>query len=253
MSTQTNLVTVLKCGQVWEAEIVRERLEAAGLKAFVQGGETATSLSYVGVALGGVRVQVPADQEEQARALLEEDERQQATAGPWKCPRCNEPNGAGFDFCYSCSMPRGDAPADYWDEDADESDVDSEDERKPVKDTAFLRPKEEVSEFGNEDGNPYRFVGQTVERHEIEPDVTYLKKNERNASQLVSRAYRWAIIGLFFPIPVFHIVSLGLLTQAGSEGAWRVKELRRKVIGLIIFDLLVLVTVSFILYATLFP
>lgn len=105
------LVTVRRCGPIWQAEMIRDRLEAAGLRAFVQGSESNRMLSHVGTALGGVRVQVPASELETAREVLLADERQRATAGPWQCPRCDEPNEASFDVCWSCSMPRGSTPA----------------------------------------------------------------------------------------------------------------------------------------------
>ena len=250
MTTSKNLVTVLKCSRAWEAEIIRERLEAAGLMAFVQGGESATSLSYVGVALGGVRVQVPADQEAKARQLLEEDERQRETAGPWKCPRCNEPNAAGFDFCYSCAMPRGDTPASsLWDEE-DEVAVESNERVDQPEHDGFLNPRNQV-DFGAEDGNPYRFVGQTIERERATSNRLQ-PVNAKDADQLVSSAFRWAVIGILLPMPLFHLVSLGLLTQAGSEGAWRVAKLRRKAIMLLIVDVVLLLASTLILFSLFF-
>ena len=107
MSEQVNLVTLRRCSQVWEAEILRDRLESAGFSAFVQGAESGRSLSYVGLALGGVLVQVPQHELEQAEDLLASDARQREQQVGWTCPRCGEPNEAAFDFCYSCSLPRG--------------------------------------------------------------------------------------------------------------------------------------------------
>lgn len=112
MKTAGNLATVGRYGAVWEAEMVRDRLEAAGIQAFVQGSETGRSLSYIGVALGGVRVQVAEQDMEAARHVLAEDEHQRATAGDWRCPRCDEPNDASFDLCWSCSLPRSAASGD---------------------------------------------------------------------------------------------------------------------------------------------
>lgn len=138
MKSGGNLATVGRYGAVWEADIVRDRLEAAGIQAFVQGSETGRSLSYIGVALGGVRVQVAARDVEAARRLLSEDARQRATAGDWQCPRCDEPNDASFDLCWSCSLPRGEAAA-----------------RFPQEPLPTVQLADEATVEG-EDGNPYR-------------------------------------------------------------------------------------------------
>lgn len=138
MKSGGDLATVGRYGAVWEADIVRDRLEAAGIQAFVQGSETGRSLSYIGVALGGVRVQVAARDVEAARRLLSEDERQRTTAGDWRCPRCDEPNDAAFDLCWSCSLPRNDAAAEV--------------AEQPLP---TVRLADEPT-AGGEEGNPYR-------------------------------------------------------------------------------------------------
>ena len=107
--SEDKLVTIRRCGPVWEAEMLRDRLEAAGIRAFVQGAETNRSLSYVGVALGGVKVQVAASEVAAAEQVLSDDERQRTTAGNWQCPRCDEINEPAFDVCWKCSMPRAEA------------------------------------------------------------------------------------------------------------------------------------------------
>jgi hypothetical protein len=243
MSTRAKLATVLKCGQVWEAEIVRERLESAGIRAFVQGGESATSLSYVGVALGGVRVQVPDSDLIRAKELLAADELQHETAGPWKCPRCDEPNEAGFDLCYSCSMPRGDTPSSII---------------HPPPRATFS-----VCDSGFANGSANEF-GSAQSRWNSGPDVDpYLTSDststnkidlqtelsEKRAEASIARAMRWTVIGLFVPMPLFHIISLSVLAQAGTEGAWKLESLRRKAIALLVLDVLVLVATVWFLYA----
>lgn len=260
MSSPQKLLTVLKCGQAWEAEIVRERLEAAGLIAFVQGGEAATILSYVGVALGGVRVQVPEDQVARARELLEADVRQRETAGPWKCPRCDEPNGAGFDFCYSCSMPRGETPATYeWDE--EESDEGGGQVGLSPDNEDFLAPQDDLRRTVQAEpvdgGNPYQYLGRGISgEHSLEPGSLSDRKNSparaRHAGELVSQAMRWAVVGIFVPIPLLHLISLGVLTQAGSEGAWRIARLRRKAMLVLAIDLMLLLATSVIIFAMIF-
>ena len=109
--SEEKLVTIRRCGPVWEAEMLRDRLETAGIRAFVQGAESNRTLSYAATALGGVKVQVAANEVAAAEQVLTDDELQRATAGSWQCPRCDEINDAAFDVCWNCSMPRGDSPA----------------------------------------------------------------------------------------------------------------------------------------------
>lgn len=109
MMSVDKLVTLRRCGPVWEAEMLRDRLEAAGIRAFVQNAESIRSLSHAAAGLGGVKVQVAAEDLETAEQILLDDERQRATAGSWQCPRCGEMNDPAFDFCWNCSMPRGEA------------------------------------------------------------------------------------------------------------------------------------------------
>lgn len=143
-----SLATVGRYGAVWEAEMIRDRLDAAGIQAFVQGSETGRSLSYVGVALGGVRVQVASQDLEAARQILREDAHQRLTAGDWRCARCEEPNDASFDLCWSCSLPRDAASAEAEEPAAQEEDASQTQHR--LTDEPSAAP---------EDGGPTHFVG----------------------------------------------------------------------------------------------
>lgn len=53
-----------------EAQLVRSRLEAAGFHAFVIGEAAALSTDGYSLAVGGVRVQVPAGEAEEVRQFL---------------------------------------------------------------------------------------------------------------------------------------------------------------------------------------
>ena len=70
------LVTVFRTFSPGEAQLIRSRLEAAGFMAQVTHELSALSLDGYSMAAGGVRVQVPAEQAEEARALIDQpDER----------------------------------------------------------------------------------------------------------------------------------------------------------------------------------
>lgn len=64
------LVTVFTTFNPGEAQLVRSRLEAAGFLAQVAHELSALSMEGYSMAAGGVRVQVPSDQADEARAFI---------------------------------------------------------------------------------------------------------------------------------------------------------------------------------------
>lgn len=64
------LVTIFNTFNPAEAQLVRSRLEAAGLPANVAHETAALSTDGYGMAVGGIKVQVTKDRVEEARALL---------------------------------------------------------------------------------------------------------------------------------------------------------------------------------------
>jgi hypothetical protein len=65
------LVTVFRTFNPGEAELIRSRLDAANIPATVTHSLAALSLEGYAMAAGGVLVQVPEDEAEEAKALLE--------------------------------------------------------------------------------------------------------------------------------------------------------------------------------------
>lgn len=66
------LVTVFKTFNPAEAHVQRSRLEAAGLDASVKNELSSIMIDGYTMAAGGIQVQVPEDQVEAARSLLNE-------------------------------------------------------------------------------------------------------------------------------------------------------------------------------------
>ncbi|HLP78664.1 MAG TPA: DUF2007 domain-containing protein [Candidatus Paceibacterota bacterium] len=62
--------TVFKAFNPAEAQLVRSRLEAAGFHAIVAHELSALSLDGYSMAVGGIRVQVPGDEAEEAEQFL---------------------------------------------------------------------------------------------------------------------------------------------------------------------------------------
>ncbi len=67
------LVTVYRTFSPADAHLVRSRLEASDLQAIVTNELSSLSLDGYSMAAGGVLVQVPEDQAEAARELIEMD------------------------------------------------------------------------------------------------------------------------------------------------------------------------------------
>jgi len=65
------LVTVYQTFNPMDAQLIRSRLEAAGLQASVAHELSSLSLEGYALAAGGVLVQVPEDQAETARELIQ--------------------------------------------------------------------------------------------------------------------------------------------------------------------------------------
>ena len=68
------LVTVFRAFSPAEAQLIRSRLEAAGFPAQVTHELSALSLDGYSMAAGGIRVEVPEDRAEEARALIDSEE-----------------------------------------------------------------------------------------------------------------------------------------------------------------------------------
>ncbi|MEQ2005895.1 MAG: DUF2007 domain-containing protein [Limisphaerales bacterium] len=67
-----DLVTVFTAFNPAEAQLIRSRLEAAGLRAFVQDELSALSMDGYALAAGGIKVQVPDVDAELALELIQD-------------------------------------------------------------------------------------------------------------------------------------------------------------------------------------
>ena len=69
-----SLVTIFKAFNPADAQLVRSRLDAAGFQAIVADELAALSMDGYAMATGGIRVQVPSEEAEEARAFLDAGE-----------------------------------------------------------------------------------------------------------------------------------------------------------------------------------
>ena len=65
-----SLVTIFKAFNPADAQLARSRLEAAGFQAIVADELAALSMDGYAMAIGGIRVQVPSEEAEEAEAFL---------------------------------------------------------------------------------------------------------------------------------------------------------------------------------------
>lgn len=174
------LTTVGNYGTPQEAAIARGILRDNGIPAFVQGSETATTLFYVGTALGGVRLDVPESRAEEAERLLSEKFDNADVIPAWTCPKCGAEVDAGFGICWQCS-------AAY-------SDVTS------AAPTAGS-PRENKACKGSDRSED---VGRTVPAQQRDAE------NRNWGDEIVDRAFRAAVFGiLLFPFSFYSLYLLG--------------------------------------------
>lgn len=201
-------VTVRHCANSAQADAIRIRLEAEGIHAIVQGGEIGTMLSYIGPAVGYPYVDVPAEDYDEAVAILEADEIALATAQPWICSRCDEPNEAAFDFCWSCNKSR-----DGTDRVAQSPDPSDPEPSDPQPTAALTAPKH-AGRCGDA-ANPYRPVDWPAEpggaggEDRLQPVAV--------ANHQTRRAYRAAVLGFLCPYTFLTLYSTYLLLSHSSE------------------------------------
>ncbi|MBN1430275.1 MAG: DUF2007 domain-containing protein [Anaerolineae bacterium] len=106
LAAQSEFVTIATFSHPVQAHIVKARLEAEGIWAFVADESTITANWLMSIALGGVRLQVNGKDAENALDILdqapepieweEEDADGEEESGdsndPEKCPRCGSPD-----------------------------------------------------------------------------------------------------------------------------------------------------------------
>jgi len=210
------LVKLVSCRDVIEAETIRIRLESAGIAAVVQGGEVATTLSYMGAAVGYPKVEVPEQDFQRAVAILDDDRIAVATAGAWTCTRCGEHNEPAFDVCWSCNKTRSsdDAPA------SSEPIDQFERQTKPTHASLFAPSSSAQSSPAESHKNPYRpiaWANDQLGSQDVTPvELPLTRGSLEEEKREVNRALLAAIAGIIFPIALFTLYSLILLLRLGS-------------------------------------
>lgn len=193
-----------------EAEILKSRLDAAGILAVVNGGEVATMLSHIGSAVVRVRVEVAPEDFERATEVLREDEIERAERTAWTCGRCDERNEPLFDLCWSCGKTR---------DDFDVSRPAYEVETRVRKESGPIFVADQQAPAVRSD-NPYAPVVLSNENRGLRNDQE-MAEQDPMVNELVARIFRGAVIGIFILPPLLSIYVMSSLAFRVPRSAYR--------------------------------
>jgi hypothetical protein len=88
------MITIVNAQDVTEAYLIKSRLEAEGVSAFIPDENTSQIQPMLNTAIGGVRVQVANDDVDDARLILKDYYQQQNVVVTPACPQCGSPDTA---------------------------------------------------------------------------------------------------------------------------------------------------------------
>ena len=83
------MVTIARFSKAEDAHLLRMRLEAGGIPAFVQDEHLVQVIWFYSDAIGGIRVQVAEEDVAKARKLMKEEGAPPDPALAMRCPFCN--------------------------------------------------------------------------------------------------------------------------------------------------------------------
>jgi len=190
-----------------EAEHLRGVLQEHGIQAFVEGDDLNTALSFLGTAIGGVRLLVRAAELERAREVIDTiEEIPDDGVAAWYCGECQELVDGGFQVCWSCGRERGDveqAPPASTSQEVTERELPQEIQKLAV-------PGLEVF-FEAQPDNPYSAPQAESDAEKSLGEATLL---DDEAEAMLRRAWRAAIIGIVLFPPLLQFYSMYLLIRA---------------------------------------
>lgn len=182
------------------AWMIRGELQHHGIRCAINGDQLADVLSIYGHSLRRVEILVDQTDANAAAHVISNlqlhdnpDERDRwGEHADWRCEHCDEVNGASFDQCWSCERIRT--------EDAEAVAPEQSNQQVIIDETSLATPATDES--------PYRPPS-------VESRVIELGPDHRPHAQ---RAYRAAITGMMFPIPMSFVAlwfSVKSLTREG--------------------------------------
>lgn len=234
----TSLVTIARFAHAAEAHAARNRLERAGILAVVSDELVANLLSYIGSAVGGIRLQVDAADAQRASEVLlgiPDDELPEDLKGYWRCRECQQIVDPGFDVCWSCSRPREDvADPTFRPTLAVLADEAEEDFAAHGPMFELLQPSCESA--GVDGRNPYAPSG--ISRSAASASGLMITRLP-DRDELVLRAWRASVLGIFMLPPLLHLYSMYLLLRASLGGGTLSPRANRRFYWALLINVLV--------------
>jgi len=193
-----------------------------GIMAFVEGANVSTMLSYVGPALGGVRLLVRAGDVQRAKQVVDNLQAERRSVGtPWYCGVCHESLDASFEVCWKCGGIRADVERPL-PEAIDGDHANSTQTLRTIGDPLSQRTRDE-----NQSASA------------LPVDVVNVE-----AEELCLRAWRSALFGLVTLPVVLHVYSLYLLLCAARLTSRFSEQGHRRFNGALAIDLIVAILVG---------
>jgi len=149
----SSLKVVAKYGTPEEAHLIRNRLEAAGIPAFLDGEMSAGWAWHFANAMGGVKVLVPEEHFAAAEAVLAPGDgpptasavaeaespsvaetrfAEEELSGSWRCGNCRAQVDAAMDVCWACGTMREETESSAWEPEEETVPQAEPEERGPV-------------------------------------------------------------------------------------------------------------------------
>ncbi len=190
-----------------EAAHIRGVLQEQGVDAFVEASSVNTTLSYIGSALGGVRVFVRSTDVEKAGEIIKALEDETETPGDaWFCGKCQEEVDGGFSVCWSCGGERAGIEQPFPDE-----------HRETIEQKSVPRSKILEENTGYDQTNPYASPRTSTEKESAVEDAVV--KSDPELDALLLRAWRASILGLTALPLIASFYSMYLLLCASLQTA----------------------------------
>ncbi|RCS52632.1 hypothetical protein DTL42_07275 [Bremerella cremea] len=213
-----------------DAEHAKAVLNWNGIDAFLEGADLKTSLSYIGTALGDVKLVVRTVDAERASKLLQAliQESRDPQTSPWFCGACEEVVDAGFDLCWSCGQERSKVEAPFPEVADLASEPSGSDTTDP--DNALLPPAS-----GTTQTNPY---APPLVRQMQEPIDDEANLAQEEADDLVIQSANAAVLGIL--IPLFGTLYSLFLLFAALRLSWTFSpEIRKQIVQSLVVNAVV--------------
>ncbi|MCA9199477.1 MAG: hypothetical protein KDA87_18150 [Planctomycetales bacterium] len=210
------LVTIARYPNAHVAQLIQSHLLAQGIRAHVSGTNVANMLSHVGSALGGVRLQVAADDVEQANQVLLSLQDEGRIAG-WLCGRCHEEVDPGFEICWNCQAHRSEFAnplPQTTDSQRTKSPAPLDDTTPPM--SQFV-PSDEAA--GVDTPNPFAPAAIAGEDVGQQPGHEFLAEQQEEVNAMIDRAWRASVLGMMLLPPLLNFYSMYLLMRVAAYDA----------------------------------